>query len=108
MIRLDRAVSGTLDVPVSLADAYISSPLYVVRPEEQYSMPWLSDTPPPAVLQVLSNLGTFAHICKIRVIQSYIIHVMHSVPIEGESTPEWQESMRMQIENWADEIYSHR
>lgn len=26
---LDRAVSGTLDVPVSLADAYISSPLYV-------------------------------------------------------------------------------
>ncbi|KUJ16886.1 uncharacterized protein LY89DRAFT_718614 [Mollisia scopiformis] len=104
---LDRAVSGTLDVPVSLADAYISSPLYVVRSEEPYPMPWLNDAPPPVTAQNVSNLGTFAHICKIRLIQSYIIHVMHSVPIEGDATREWQDSMRIQIENWADEIYSH-
>lgn len=108
MLRLDRLVSGSLDIPVSLADAYISSPLYVVSPEEPCPMPWLSDAPPTAIPQVLSNLGTFAHICKIRLMQSYIIHVMHSVPREGSATREWQDSMGIQIDNWADEIYLHR
>lgn len=32
---------------------------------------------------------------------------MQAVPREGGTTPEWQESMRMQIDNWADEIGSH-
>jgi hypothetical protein len=105
--RLDRAVSATLDVPVSLSDAYISSALYVEQPEPPCPLPWLTDIPPSAILQILPTLGTFAHICKIRLAQSYIMHTMQTVPLEGGVTSEWQESMRLQIDNWADEIYSH-
>jgi hypothetical protein len=101
-------VSGTLDVPVSLSDAYISSPLYTERPEEQVCMSWLSDVPPSDIPHVLPTLGTFAHICRIRMIQSYILHTMQTVPVEIGATKEWQESMRLQIDDWANEIVSHR
>ena len=100
-------MSATLDVPVSLSDSYISSALYVEQPELPSPLPWLSDAPTCDVPQILPTLGTFAHICKIRLAQSYIMHTMQTVPLEGGVTSEWQESMRLQIDNWADEIYSH-
>lgn len=106
--RLDRGISATLDVPVSLADIYISSTLYTERPQEPSPMPWLNDILPVDTPTVIPTLATFAHTCKIRLIQSYIMHTMQSVPLEGGATAEWQESMRLQIDNWADEIYSHR
>lgn len=89
----------SLDVPPSLADAYISSTLYVERPEEPARMPWLCDIPPSDVPQVLPSLETFAHTCKIRLIQSYIMHTMQAVPTEGGATTEWQHSMSEQIDN---------
>jgi hypothetical protein len=108
-IRLDRAISGSLDVPVSLSDRFISSTLYVECPEAPAPMPWLDDLPPSDIPHSSPTLGTFAHICKIRLIQSYILNTMQAVPFEGsEATPEWQESMKMQIDQWADEIHSHR
>jgi hypothetical protein len=100
-------VSATLDVPVSLSDSYISSALYIEQPELPSPLPWLSDVPACDIPQVLPTLGTFAHICKIRLVQSYIMHTMQTVPLEGGVTSEWQDSMRLQIDNWADEIYSH-
>lgn len=86
---------------------YISSALYTERPEEPVSMPWLNDVPSIDVPQVAPTLSTFAHTCKIRLIQSYIMHTMQSVQLEGGATSEWQESMRLQIDNWANDIYSH-
>lgn len=35
------------------------------------------------------------------------MHTMHTVPLEGGITSEWQESMRLQIDNWPHEIYDH-
>ena len=100
-------MSATLDVPVSLSDSYISSALYTEQPELPSPLPWLGDVPACDIPQVLPTLGTFAHICKIRLVQSYIMHTMQTVPLEGGVTSEWQDSMRLQIDNWADEIYSH-
>lgn len=97
-----------LDVPPSLADIYISTTLYTERVEDNSHMPWLSDVPPSEIPEVLPTLATFAHTCKIRLIQSYILHTMHAVPTEGGATTEWQESMLVQIDNWSSEIYSHR
>ncbi|KAL2069445.1 hypothetical protein VTL71DRAFT_14124 [Oculimacula yallundae] len=103
---LDRGISATLDIPVSLPDMYISSTLYTERPEEQYPMPWLSDLPPDTPC-IMPTLETFAHTCKIRLIQSYIMHTMQSISLEGGATPEWLESMELQIDNWSNEIYSY-
>ena len=44
-------MSATLDVPVSLSDAYISSALYVEQPELPCPLPWLSDVPPSEIPQ---------------------------------------------------------
>ncbi|PVH82740.1 hypothetical protein DL98DRAFT_570350 [Cadophora sp. DSE1049] len=106
---LDRAVSMALDIPSSLADIYISTTLYTerVEPPCQSHMPWLDDVPPSEIPDVLPTLTTFTHTCKIRLIQSYCLHTMHAVPTEGGATPEWQDSMLVQIDNWATEIYSH-
>lgn len=79
-----------LDVPPSLADIYIST---TECEEEIPQMPWLSGVPPPDIPEVLPTLATFAHTCKIRLIQSYILHTMHTVPTEGGATAEWQDSM---------------
>jgi hypothetical protein len=70
-------------------------------------MPWLNDVSPSEIPQILPTLGTFAHICRIRLVQSYIMHTMQTVPLEGGITSEWQESMRLQIDSWSNEIYSH-
>lgn len=104
---LDRAVSATLDLPVALSDVYISSALYIYQPEASYSVPWLNDAPHSDLPHTIPTSATFAHICKIRLLQSYIMHTMQAVPLEGGATPEWVESMRLQIENWAGEIASH-
>lgn len=71
-------------------------------------MPWLNDLEPGDALQVFPTYSTFAHICKIRLVQSYIMHTMHAVPLEGGATHEWQESMRDQIDTWVEEIPSYR
>lgn len=76
-------MSATLDVPVSLSDAYISSALYVEQPELPCPLPWLSDVPPSEIPQVLPTLRTFAHIFKIRLAQSYAMHTMQTVSLEG-------------------------
>jgi hypothetical protein len=74
-----------------------------------YSIPWLDDLPPGDTAKSIPTMATFAHICKIRLLQSYIMHTMHeAVPLEGGATPEWVESMRFQIEVWAGEIGLHR
>lgn len=85
-----------LDVPASLADIYISTTLYTERVEPTCRMPWLDDVPPSEVPDVLPTLNTFAHTCKIRLIQSYCLHTMHAVPTEGGATIEWQDSMLVQ------------
>jgi len=57
--------------------------------------------------ELVVSLGTFAHICKVRLLQSYILHTMQAVPLEGGATPEWVESMIDQINHWASDISSH-
>jgi hypothetical protein len=71
-------------------------------------MPWLNDDAPTNISQIIPTLGTFAHICDIRLTQPYFMHTMHAVLVEGGATPEWQEGMRRQINKWGDEICSHR
>lgn len=108
-LRLDRAVSGVLDILVSLPDAYVSTPLYEEVVEPIYPMPWLADCPAADPSQIVPNHSTFAHICRIRLIQSCIMHAMHAVR-ENTATNQWHESMRAEIDNWArsEEIYTHR
>ncbi|KAH8597259.1 hypothetical protein B0O99DRAFT_89227 [Bisporella sp. PMI_857] len=105
---LDRAVNGTLDIPNGLADIYISSSLFVNKPQLPCHLPWLDDAQTDKDNpHLVFELGTFAHICKVRLLQSYINHTMQAVPLEGGATSEWVESMRMQIEHWASDISSH-
>jgi hypothetical protein len=70
-------------------------------------MPWLKDISPTETPQAPPTLGPFAHICKIRLTQSYIMHTLHSIDVDGGISPEWQESMIVQINNWSDEITTH-
>ncbi|RDW69241.1 hypothetical protein BP6252_08261 [Coleophoma cylindrospora] len=107
---IDRATSHCFDVPVSLPDMYISSPLYEERLEAHHNMVWLLDCPPSPTPNINPSLSTFAHVCKIRLIQSYIMHTIHSIPFGSSATPEWEESMRVEIDKWAhtDEIAAHR
>ncbi|KAG9245762.1 hypothetical protein BJ878DRAFT_500122 [Calycina marina] len=104
---LDRAVSATLGVPVGLADIYISSNLYVNREQPLCHLAWLDDAPHSEDSDLVLSLGSFGHICKVRLLQSYIMHTMEAVPLEGGATPEWVESMRQQIEGWTSEIFLH-
>jgi hypothetical protein len=71
-------------------------------------MPWLDDAALCEGPPIVPNMATSAHICKVRLLQSYIMHTVQAVPLEGGATPEWVESMRLQIENWAGEIPGHR
>ena len=86
---------------------YITTALYSERVEEPATMPWLQDLQ-CMDLGPFSTSATFAHTCKIRRLQSYIMHMMQSEALEGSPATEWHDSMRQQIDNWADEIYSHR
>ncbi len=75
-------------------------------------MPWLLDCPPADGQSVYPNLSTFAHICKVRYIQSQFMHNLRLVEL-GEGTgvlSELQERTLRELHEWEkpDEIYTHR
>ncbi|EPE34298.1 Zn2/Cys6 DNA-binding protein [Glarea lozoyensis ATCC 20868] len=78
LVPMQRGASATLDIPVSLADSYISSPLFTEFPEVLPAMPWLHDLPNSTEQTTIPGLGNFAHTCKIRLMYA-----------EGYQSPLW-------------------
>ncbi|CAK7207372.1 hypothetical protein SEUCBS139899_010182 [Sporothrix eucalyptigena] len=89
---LDRTVCAALGIPASLPDMYISSPLYEVDEvlseavsstgSPVPSVPWLADYEGPDDAHTTAgdpDLRTFAHICRIRALQSSFMHAMDRV-----------------------------
>lgn len=100
-IRIDRLVSGILDVPMTLSDKYITAKLYEETPEPHYPSPWLVDCPSSESVELLPNLGGFAHLCTLRFIQSKMLDKVHSMGIEQSSPAVWQEELRAEVLQWA-------
>ncbi|EXJ78710.1 hypothetical protein A1O1_09112 [Capronia coronata CBS 617.96] len=101
---LDRSVSSALGTPVSLPDMYISSPLYEDGPEDgpedECPMPWLSDCAPRERPELFPNLRTFAHICKIRTVQSLFMHMVEKDDLEDSVPLELQMHMLETLRKW--------
>ncbi|KAH8895608.1 hypothetical protein GQ53DRAFT_820428 [Thozetella sp. PMI_491] len=99
---LDRAVSSALGTPVSLPDLYISSPLFEVTLDTKHDLPWLADCD-WGETKMYPDLQTFAHVCKIRAIQSFFMHMvekdgLHTVMIP----PELELHMQKSLRDWMD------
>lgn len=99
--RIDRLVSGVLDVPMSLSDSYITTKLYEETAEAPCPLPWLADCPNSENLELLPNLGAFAHVCQIRFIQSKILNKIHSAHLEDPASDSWQKELLGEITEWS-------
>lgn len=106
---LDRAVSSALGTPVSLPDMYISTPLYEAAPEAQCPLPWLSDCA-TAQDTTYFDLRTFAHVCKIRTLQSFFMHMVEKDELEDMVPLELEMHMLKSLREWedTDTISRHR
>ncbi|KAK6381252.1 hypothetical protein LTS17_004309 [Exophiala oligosperma] len=71
---IDRMISGTLRIPVCVADPEISSPLYEGQTLSLETMPWVADSPESDTQTELVDLTYFSHMIQFRHIQSKIIH----------------------------------
>ncbi|KAH8680364.1 hypothetical protein BGZ61DRAFT_520184 [Ilyonectria robusta] len=98
---LDRAVSSALGTPVSLPDMYISTPLYEAAPEAQCCLPWLSDCA-TAQDATYFDLRTFAHVCKIRTLQSSFMHIVEKDELEDMVPLELEMHMLKSLREWED------
>lgn len=108
----DRVVSSALYTPTTLPDMYITSPLLEPpAPELEKSklQPWLAD----CVLQekpTYTDLRTFAHICKIRKLMSFFLHMVEKDELEDGVPKELELHMSHSLREWEDStaIANHR
>lgn len=106
---LDRAVSSALGTPVSLPDMYITSPLCEAIPEAESPVPWLHDCHSTSSSGE-PDLRTFAHICKIRSLQSLFMHIVEKDDLDGTLPLELEMHMLTCLREWEDSevIAKHR
>ncbi|KAJ9137075.1 C6 transcription factor [Pleurostoma richardsiae] len=98
---LDRAVSTALGTPVSLPDMYISSPLCEAIPEPESPVPWLSDCDSREEMAE-PDLRTFAHICRVRSLQSFFMHMVEKEALEDSVPLELEMHMLNRLREWED------
>jgi len=100
-------ISGTLRIPVCLAESFITRPLYLDCTPYLCSMPWLSDYPGHGSVDQVLLEKTFTHMLRIRTIQS---KVMCTAPTLGQDEVEpFIVKMEDEINKWSDhsQIFMH-
>lgn len=106
--RLDKVVAITLHIPTYPPDEWIKSPLYEIRTEAQFAMPWALDVPGASEGAIYNfDLGYFAHMCRIRHVHSKILTDTQKLP--PEAIPQYMEGVRREIDQWSqnDKLYAY-
>jgi hypothetical protein len=88
---------------------YISTPLFEATPEPQCPLPWISDCASRDDTSYF-DLNTFAHVCKIRELQSFFMHMIEKDDLEDTVPVELEMHMLKNLRQWEDSeaITRHR
>jgi hypothetical protein len=100
-------ISGTLRIPVCVAESFITSPLYLDCSPYICSMAWLSDYPGHGAVDQVLLEKTFTHMLRIRTIQSKI---MCTAPtLTPEEVDPFIAKTEEEIDKWSDhsQIFTH-
>ena len=110
-------MSSALGTPVSLPDMYITSHLYEATPEAESPVPWLADCDAESSRDGLGlgfglglsaagtgdpDLRTFAHICKIRTMQSFFMHAVEKDDLHDGIPADLEGHMLQTLREWED------
>jgi hypothetical protein len=80
---------------------YISSPLCEAIPEPESPVPWLSDCDSREEMAE-PDLRTFAHICRVRSLQSFFMHMVEKEALEDSVPLELEMHMLNRLREWED------
>ncbi|KEF53943.1 uncharacterized protein A1O9_09738 [Exophiala aquamarina CBS 119918] len=104
---LDRMISGTLRIPVCIAESFITSPCYLDCSPYLCSMPWLSDYPSHGSVDQVLLEKTFTHMLRIRTIQSKVMCTAPTLTLDEAEL--FIANMEEEINEWSDhsQIFTH-
>lgn len=90
---------------------YITTPLFEATVESECQLPWLADYQPVGAT-AYPDLKTFAHVCRIRSIQSLLMHLVERDESEEGAplAPDLEMHLLKSLREWEDPdvIASHR